>query len=134
MPSTLNHSARPALRAALFAVLVLVGFVAYTLWDNLMRTEPDISYASVEDHYKYGAIGLGSDSRVPYWIWKVLPGMFPEKLPGPGGWASLGLIYENGKDLPIGFSKRHIGYDAVEANCALCHTGEFRRTPNANPK
>jgi len=44
-----------------------------------MRAEPDISYASVEDHYRHGAIGLGSDSRIPYWIWKMLPDMFPEK-------------------------------------------------------
>ena len=63
-------------------MLVLVGFVAYTLWYNLMRTEPDINYASVEDHYKYGAIGLGSDSRVPYWIWKVLPGDVPGETAG----------------------------------------------------
>jgi len=134
MSTTPNPSSRPALRVVLLLVLMLVAFAAYTLWDNLMRTEPDTSYASVEDHYKYGAIGLGSDSRVPYWIWKVLPGMFPEKLPGPGGWASLGLIYENGQDLPIGFAKRHIGYDAVEANCALCHTGEFRRTADSKPE
>ncbi len=84
---------KPAVRVGLVAVIVIAAIAAYTLWDNLMRAEPDITYASVEDHYKYGAIGLGSDSRVPYWIWKVLPGMFPEKLPGPGGWASLGLIY-----------------------------------------
>ena len=125
---------KPAVRAGIGIAILLVAFVAYTLWDNLLRAEPDTSYASVEDHYKHGAIGLGSDSRVPYWIWKVLPGMFPEKLPGPGGWASLGLIYENGQDLPIGFAKRHIGYDAVEANCALCHTSEFRRTAASQPE
>ena len=126
--------AKPAVRACLAIVLALVGVSGYTLWYHLARAEPDINYSSVEDHFKYGAIGLGADSRVPYWIWKVLPDMFPEYLPGPGGWASLGLIYEDGQDLPIGFSKRHIGYDAVEANCALCHTGEFRRSPADKPE
>jgi mono/diheme cytochrome c family protein len=125
---------KPAVRVGLGIVIVFALCVGYVLWDNLMRAEPDASYASVEDHYKYGAIGLGADNRVPYWIWKVLPTMFPEKLPGPGGWASLGLIYEDGQDLPVGFTKRHIGYDAVEANCALCHTGEFRRTPGSKPE
>ena len=125
---------KPAVRIGLAIVVVFAGCVGYVLWDNLMRTEPDATYASVEDHYKHGAIGLGSDNRVPYWIWKVLPDMFPEKLPGPGGWASLGLIYEDGQDLPIGFAKRHIGYDAVEANCALCHTAEFRRTAGSKPE
>lgn len=125
---------KPAVQVGLGIVIVFAGCVGYVLWDNLMRAEPDINYPAVEDHYKHGAIGLGSDSRIPYWIWKVLPVMFPEKLPGPGGWASLGLIYEDGQDLPVGFAKRHIGYDAVEANCALCHTAEFRPTADSKPE
>jgi hypothetical protein len=119
---------KPATQIGLAAVLVLAAIVGYVLWDNLLRAEPEIVYASDQDHFKYGAIGLGSDSRVPYWIWKVLPDMFADKLPGPGGWASLGLIYEPGHDLPVGFAKRHIGYDSVEANCALCHTGVLQMT------
>lgn len=119
---------KPAVQAGLAVVVILIAIVGYVLWDNLLRAEPEIVYASDQDHFKYGAIGLGSDSRVPYWIWKVLPEMFPEKLPGPGGWASLGLIYEPGHDLPVGFAKRHIGYDSVEANCALCHTGVLQMT------
>jgi mono/diheme cytochrome c family protein len=124
----------PAVRIGLAIAIVFAACAGYVLWDNLMRAEPDATYASVEDHYKYAAIGLGASNGVPYWIWKVLPDMFPEKLPGPGGWASLGLIYEDGQDLPIGFAKRHIGYDFVEANCALCHTGEFRRTAGGKPE
>jgi len=125
---------KPAVRVASLIVLVFLLAASYVLWDNLMRAEPDINYPAVEDHYKHGAIGLGADSRIPYWIWKALPEMFPEKLPGPGGWASLGMIYEDGQDLPIGFAKRHIGYDAVEANCSLCHTGVFRRTADSKPE
>ena len=111
---------KPLVKVAALVVLALIAFAGYVLWDNLMRAEPDTTYAAIEDHYKHGAIGLGSDSRVPYWIWKVLPEMFADKLPGPGGWASLGMIYEDGQDLPIGFAKRHIGYDSVEATCSLC--------------
>jgi hypothetical protein len=122
----------PTVRIGLAIVLVFIACVAYVLWDNLLRAEPDTAFASVEEHYKRGAIGLGAENRVPYWVWKVLPVMFPDKL--PGGWASLGLIYEEGQDLPIGFSKRHIGYDSVEANCSLCHTGVFRRTAESKPE
>ncbi len=124
--------ASTAVRVATAVLLALVAVLGYVLWDNLMRPYPDIQYSSVEDHFKYGAIGLGSDSRIPYWIWKVLPDMFPEKLPPGGGWTSLGLIMEPGHDLPIGFARRKIGYDSVEANCSLCHTTEFRRTPASN--
>lgn len=119
---------KPAVRIGAVVAVILIAIVGYIAWDNLLRAEPDVVYASDQDHFKYGAIGLGSDSRVPYWIWKVLPEMFPEKLPGPGGWASLGLLYEPGHDLPVGFAKRHIGYDSVEANCALCHTGVLEMT------
>lgn len=122
---------KPAVRVALAVLVVLIAVAGYILWDNLLRKEPDISYASVEEHYKHGAIGLGPGSQIPYWIWKVMPEVFADRLPGPGGWASLGLIMEPGADLPVGFSKRHLGYDAVEANCALCHTGVFRRSPSS---
>jgi Cytochrome c len=124
----------PIVRIAAVLAVLLVAWAGYVLWDNLLRAEPDTNFASVEDHFKHGAIGLGSDSRIPYWIWKVLPDMFADKLPGPGGWASLGLIYEEGQDLPIGFAKRHIGYDSVEANCSLCHTGVVRATADSKPQ
>ncbi len=126
--------ARRAVQAGLGGVVVLATVVGYILWDHLLRAEPDTYYSSIEDHYKHGAIGLSAGSRVPYWIWKVLPDMFPEKLPGPGGWASLGLIMEDGQDLPVGFAKRKIGYEAVEGNCSLCHTAQIRRTPESKPE
>ncbi len=126
--------ALPAVRIALGVIVIVLAIAGYILWDNFIRAEPDIDFASAADHFKYASIGLGPNSRIPYWIWKVLPDMFPEKLPGPGGWASLGLIYEDGHDLPIGFSKRHIGYDAVEANCSLCHVTQFRRTATSKPE
>ena len=123
-----------SVRVGIAVVVVIAAVAGYVLWDNLLRAEPDTYYASVEDHYMHGAIGLSSGNRVPYWVWKVLPEMFPEKLPGPGGWASLGLIVPEGSDLPVGFAHRKIGYDSVEANCALCHTAQFRRTPDSKPE
>ena len=60
--------------------------------------------------------------------------MFPEYLPGrkyvPGQeYASLGFLYESGKDLPIGVSKRNTqGIDRVFLNCAACHAGTVRET------
>lgn len=123
-----------SVRVGVAVVVVIAAVVGYVLWDNLLRAEPDTHYASVEDHYMHGAIGLSSDNRVPYWVWQVLPQMFPEKLPGPGGWASLGLIVPEGSDLPVGFAHRKIGYDSVEANCSLCHTAQFRRTPDSKPE
>ncbi|HXJ93263.1 MAG TPA: hypothetical protein VMT20_10335 [Terriglobia bacterium] len=117
------------------AVLIVIGAAsAYGLWYYLLRAEPDFQGATPEEHLKYGAIGLSTDSRLPYYIWQVLPAMFPEKMPGPGGWASFGFIFEPGHDTPIGFSLRHIGYPALEANCSLCHTGTYRTSPTDTAK
>ena len=111
-------------------VLIIVIFLGYQTWTNLIRAYPDISYDSDEEQFKYGAIGLGMNGRVPYYLFKILPDLFPEKLPGPGGWASFGVIFEEGKELPVGFSKRRIGFPSVEPNCALCHTGSYKQTPD----
>ncbi len=103
-----------SVRVGLVIVIVLAGLVGYELWDHLLRKRPDIFYASQQDHWKHGAIGLSNDSRVPFYIWKVLPRMFADKL--PGGWSSFGFLTEQGNELPVGFALRDIGYPAVEAS------------------
>ena len=107
-------------------VLAVLGFIGYETWYQMLRVVPEQEYASDEDHYKYAAIGLGIEARIPYYLFAVLPQMCPEKMPKPGGWEVFGFLYENGKDLPIGMAKRQIGYPTVEPNCALCHTGSYR--------
>ena len=48
-----------------------------------------------------------------------------------GGYASFGFIVEPGHELPIGVSRRRrIGIDHVGLNCAVCHTGTVRDTPD----
>lgn len=126
---------RPAVRVGAVAVVLLAVLLGFLGWYNLVRAEPDAKYADIAEHYKYGAIGLSQGSRIPYWIWKVMPEMFPEKLPTPGGgWQSLGMIVEDGHDLPVGFSKRHIGFDSVEPNCSLCHVGLVRSQAGGKPQ
>ncbi len=56
--------------------------------------------------FKYGSIGAERDAGIPYWIFYVLPRMFPEKIPGPNGFASFGVSWEQGQELPIGFTKK----------------------------
>jgi mono/diheme cytochrome c family protein len=121
-------------RAVIVILVLAAAFIGFEAWSHLLRKRPDIVYSSQEDHWKHGAIGLSSESRIPYLVFKVLPQMFPEKLPGPGGWASFGFIIEDGNELPIGFAKRDIGFPAVEANCGLCHTGSYRESPTSKPK
>ena len=88
--------------------------------------------------FKYGSIGAEYDAGIPYWIFYVLPRIFPEKLTQdgvviPGGYAALGVPWEMGQELPAGFTKKRIGFDRVANNCAVCHTTSYRETPDSNP-
>ena len=122
-------------KIALLLVAVLAGVGAAIGWYKFLREEPQPDWvtATPDTRFKYGSIGAEHDAGIPYWIFFVLPRMFPEKLPGPGGYASLGVAWEQGQELPIGFTKKTIGFSRVANNCASCHTASYRRSANDNP-
>ncbi|HBE17889.1 MAG TPA: hypothetical protein DEG17_12195 [Cyanobacteria bacterium UBA11149] len=113
---------------AIAVFLVVAGFV---LWPAIGNNP--VRYGNIQDHFKYGSIGSEAANGIPYFMWKVLPVMFPDKLPS-AGYESLGFIQEEGKDLPIGFSKRKVIFDRVGLNCAVCHTSTVRDTPDSQPR
>src|SRR6187549_1313371 len=77
-------------------------------WVKFFREEPERAFANEVERFKYGSIGGEADAGLPYWIWMALPRVFPDLLPGPG-YRSLGVIWEDGEELPVGFTKRVIG-------------------------
>ena len=50
---------------------------------------------------------------------------FPDKLPGPGGYASLGVSWEQGQELPVGFTKKVIGFPRVGQQLRRLPYGEL---------
>jgi len=112
------------------AFLLIFGGITYY---EFFRTLPPTYFASDEEHFLYGSIGTESTSGVPYWLWLVLPRVFPDKLPGPGGYASIGIMFAEGRELPVGFTKQTIGVDRVGINCAVCHASTYRKTPQDKP-
>src|SRR3974377_485337 len=113
---------------ALVIFFAAVGFLAYE--NFLVRVIP--VYADDEKNFKYGSIGNDGATGVPYAIWRVLPEIFPEYLPGPDGYASLGFRWEPGhtqSDAPVGFSRARVGVERMAINCAFCHVTTYRRTP-----
>lgn len=112
-----------------FAIGTFLTVLLILAWPLFGNNGP-VRYADINDHFKYGSIGSEIANGIPYWIWKALPAVFPDKLPGKG-YESLGFLSEPGQDLPIGFSKRHILVDRVGLNCAICHTGTVRATPDS---
>jgi mono/diheme cytochrome c family protein len=123
---------RGKLKILLLVLLVLIAVGIYIAWDRGFREHPQPEWvtATPEMRFKYGSIGAEHDAGIPYWIFYVLPRMFPEKLPVPGGYASLGVPWEEGQELPVGFTKKVIGFPRVANNCAVCHTATYRGKPD----
>ncbi len=117
------------------AALVTAGYLFARL-----RTDQAVAYENIEDHFKYGSTGGERGSGIPYSVFKLLPQIFPKRVPGNNGYASFGFIYEKDKDgkprdLPIGISKRNVmGVDRIFVNCAVCHVGSVRDTPQSEPR
>jgi mono/diheme cytochrome c family protein len=137
-------------RYALWAgpiILVVLGLlgIAYANY-KFFREEPQIACGDVEEAnkkalcasdaeewFKYGSLGSESDRGVPYPIFHVLPRVFGDLLPGPGGYRSLGIPWEEGRELPVGFSKKTLGFPRITQNCAVCHTATYRISADAKP-
>ncbi len=91
---------------------------------------------NIVEHYKYGILGTEGRVGVPYWIFRVLPIVFADKLPNrPGnGWEKIGFLFESpDRDHPIGTTKANgqFGVDLVGLNCATCHAGTYREAPSS---
>jgi mono/diheme cytochrome c family protein len=117
----------------LVVLVLLMGAVSLHGYYRLSRVAPAPQFESAEDHFLYGSVGTEEERGVPYWIWLVLPRIFPEYLPAAGGYASIGIIAKDGHEMPIGLSKVEIGVPRVGVNCALCHTATVRATPTDVP-
>ena len=119
-------------------VLIAAGVVFFRIAGTLASNQP-VVYEDIVEHFKYGSIGSEPGGSLlqpiggalpPYMVFKTLPAMCSERL--PGGYASTGLIFEPGRDLPIGVSRRRrFGVEQVGFNCALCHTSTVRDSPSA---
>lgn len=117
--------------AILVVVVAVVGFVA---WYKFFREEPESPFANLEERFKYGSIDSENDAGIPYWIWVAMPRVCGHLLPGPGGYASLGVAWEEGHEMPIGFTKKVIGFPRVANNCAVCHATAYRTSANESSK
>ena len=114
-----------------FPLVLAVGAIGYAI-QRFGNDEP-VRYRDPVQHFMYGSTGGERESGFPYWIWQVLPKVCPQHLPGKG-YQSLGMLFEAGRDLPVGMSmRRSLGLDRVFLNCAACHTSTVRTAPDAVP-
>ena len=119
---------------AIFAGVIVLGFAgALVTYNRFFREADPPVFQSDEDHFLFGSIGTEGNEGVPYWIWLVLPRIFPDLLPTPGGYASLGLVSRGNAEMPVGLSKVTVGFPRVGINCAFCHTASYRLRPDDPP-
>lgn len=120
------------IRAALLLIFVCGAIVGVFAWYKFFREVPQ-TFQSEEERFKYGSIGAENDRGLPYLVWLVLPRIFPDFLPGPGGYASFGVVWEEGQEIPVGFSKKTIGFPRIANNCAICHVTQYRTAVHQTP-
>jgi hypothetical protein len=121
-------------KVALAVLIPLALGLAYFGWYKFFREEPEEVFQNEEMRFKYGSLGAEGTRGIPYWIWLTLPRIFPEYLPGPGGYRSLGVVWEPGRELPVGFAKKTVGFPRITNNCAVCHTATYRTRPDELPQ
>jgi hypothetical protein len=117
-----------SLSAGVVAVLLCTAMLA-------ARAQQDApTFPDIVDHFQYGSIGTEERVGVPYWLWRVLPIVFADKLPQrPGeGYERLGFMFAGAPHgRPIGTSYRSARVELVGLNCATCHVGSIRESPSA---
>ena len=134
-------SAKPFISLSKKTFIAVIAFLmAIILWLILpfIGSGP-VQYSNIDEHFKYGSIGGENTDGIPYWIIKVLPEVFSDKLDGEG-FGHFGFIQEPNHELPIGFSKSSnslllgLGVDVVTQNCATCHVGLLRKAKSDPPE
>ncbi len=126
---------RWGLRIALAVVVVLVVGAAIAAAAIYRDYRADIAqhFDDPVRQFKYGSTGGDRLAGIPIGIFKALPVLCRDYLPGEG-WESLGFIYEKGMDRPVGTSlRRTLGFARVSLNCATCHVGTYRTERDAPP-
>jgi hypothetical protein len=116
--------------AAVGVVVAAIGCLVIAGWYHLFRVVPHRIADPLERFY-YGNIGVEFSGGLPKPIFEVAPELCPDLL--PGGYASLGWVYQKGHDLPVGLAETTVGFPRVSFNCATCHHGSVRTAPDAEP-
>jgi hypothetical protein len=159
MPSLLPAGAPARLRVRwrIVRIVVLLAIVLGLVWLWWHRFGEPEDFDHMEAQFKYGSIGSDhplAQAPLPYWLWKVLPEVFPPGalVPKPmspdsdkASFEAFGLVVEAQRELPsgyvagqpaferpIGFSRRRVfGMDFVGMNCSFCHLGTLKADEHA---
>jgi hypothetical protein len=116
-------------------LVILAVPLGYFAWYHFFRQVPQPAWITEdpEMNFLYGSIGVEDSAGIPYWLVVVLPRIFGEYIPAPGGYSAFGIPWEEGRELPVGFSKKTVGFERVGFNCAICHATQYRLSEDQTP-
>src|SRR5947207_382311 len=130
---SLSPKTKRCLWISAIVIAVLIALGGWFTWTKFFSEEKEV-FANEEEHFKYGSLGAEGDRGIPYYLWLVLPRVFPDLMPGPGGYKSFGVVWEEGHEIPVGFSKKVVGFERITNNCAVCHAATYRLSVNEVPR
>ncbi len=128
----LSPKGKRILRVSLGGLVVIAALVGWSAWVKIFRQEPQV-FADEAEQFKYGSLGAEGDRGIPYFLWLVMPRVFNDLVPGAGGWRAFGVVWEEGAEMPVGFSKKTVGFARVTNNCAVCHAATYRLSEDETP-
>ena len=125
----------PAVRVTSAALLLVLWSQRSSCAARRRSRTTATSFPDIVEHFKYGSIGAEESSGFPYWIWRVLPTVFEDKLPQAARRRlRADRLRPSTAPRTGGRSARRSGPAtaiAVGLNCATCHVGTLREAPDA---
>src|SRR5436190_18832222 len=101
MTMSLSAKAKRIVWISAIVVVIVLALGAWFTWIKFFREEKEV-FANEDEHFKYGSLGAEGDRGIPYYLWLVLPRVFPDLMPGPGGYKSLGVVWERSEERRVG--------------------------------
>ncbi len=120
-------------RRLFWSLLILVAVFGGLAWFYLLR-EVETHFADDGENFKYGSFGVEAANGVPYWIWYVMPQVCEGRPVGRDGYERFGLLWEDGKEAPVGLPMKTVGFRRLGVNCGLCHIGTLRDNSGSDPQ
>ena len=85
--------------AGIVILPIVIGAALMVQWQfRHAAPQPAWVYGDPQTRYFYASVQPDKTEGIPYWVWLAMPRMFPEHMPGPGGYAALGMAWEEGRD------------------------------------
>ena len=78
----LSPKTRRLLWTSAVLLVILLALGGLFTWEKFFRQGKQV-FASEEEQFKYGSLGAEGDRGIPYYLWLVLPRVFPDLCRGP---------------------------------------------------